>query len=435
MTTLRALFPACAPAYLARYPNLPLAHRKVISAIRHCPSGHDGHSLSQCARCGEHHRVQHAWGNRPCPQGPQHTTQQWLEHPREKPLPGPHVLRTCTVPETLRPCIRSPQRLASHAMFHASSRARKRLATDERCIGTDLPGFPGVLHTWGRQRQSHPHLHSMVPGGGLSADRTTWLPSRANFFVPVKALSPLSRAIFKEDMPQAGLLDHIDPQVWTIPWNVHSQARPHGHAACTSLAPYVFKVAISHHRLVSLTGRTVTFPSRTVGRARLRTAHLDVMEFLRRFLQHVWPDGLLQVRHCGVLHARCPLPLAPIRRMIVPAPPDDDQPPPRPPPPPHAARCPPCGAPMRVVMRLWTSSSDLVDTGGAAGRCPDELRTTRCGPPTAPVRPPPARRQLQAADDGSATAFQRLACAARYSAEAPLTRPHSGVRPSIPPRS
>ena len=362
MTTLRAIFTAFAPAYLARYPNLPLAHRQVISAIQHCQSGHYGHSLSQCASCGEHHRVHHSCGNRHCPQCQQHTTQQWRAHHLEKPLPGPHFLLTFTVPETLRPFIRSHQRLAYHAMFHASSLALKRLATDERFIGTDLPGFTGVLHTWGRQLQYHPHIHYIVPGGGLSADRTTWLPSRANFFVPVKALSPIYRAIFKEDMHQAGLLDHIDPQVWTIPWNVHSQARHHGHSAFTYLAPYVFKVAISNHRLVSLTGRTVTFTYRKVGSARLRTAHFDVMEFLRRFLQHVLPDGFMKVWHFGFLHASCALPLATIRLMIVQGQPSEGQPMRSVPSPPRVTLCPTCGAPLRVVMRLWTSPKVCIET-------------------------------------------------------------------------
>jgi hypothetical protein len=248
-------------------------------------------------------------------------------------------------------------------MFQASSLALKRLATDQRFIGTDLPGCTGVLHTWGRQLQYHPHLPSIVPGGGLSADRSAWLPSRANFFVPVKALSPISRALFKEEMRHAGLLECIAPQVWTIPWNVHRQAQPHGHSACTSLAPSVFKVAISHHRLVSLTDRTVTFTSRKVGSARLRTAHLDVMEFLRRFLQHVFPDGFMQVRHCGFLHASCAILPATLRLMIGQAHPIKDQPTQRSPLQPLAARCPTCGAPMRVVMRLWTSPRAFVDTG------------------------------------------------------------------------
>jgi hypothetical protein len=164
-------------------------------------------------------------------------------------------------------------------------------------------------------------------------------------------------------MRHAGLLEHIAPQVWTIPWNVHSQANHHGHSACTYLAPYVFKVAISNSRIVSLTDRTVTFTSRKVGSARLRTAHLDGMEFLRRFLQHVLPDGFMKVRHVGVLHASCAIPLATSRRMIVQAPPSASQPPPRTPPPPRAARCPTCGAPMCVVMRVWASPRAFVDTG------------------------------------------------------------------------
>jgi hypothetical protein len=247
-------------------------------------------------------------------------------------------------------------------MFQASATALKRLATDERFIGTDLPGFTGVLHTWGRQLQYHPHIHYIVPGGGLSKDRTTWCPSRANFFVPVKALSPIYQGVFKDTMRHAGLLEHIDPQVWTIPWNVHSQATPHSHTAFTSLAPYVFKVAISNRRLVSLTDRTVTFTYRTVGRARLRTAQLDVMECLRRFLQHVLPDGFVKVRHFGLLQASCAIPLATIRLMIGQVHPSEDKPPQHKPPQPFVVRCPTCGVPMHVVMRLWTSPQAFVDT-------------------------------------------------------------------------
>jgi len=363
MTTLRDIFTAFAPEYLERYPNLPLAHRKVISAIQHCQSGHYGHSLYQCPTCGEHHRVNHSCGNRHCPQCQQHKTQQWLQHHLDKQLPGPHFLLTFTVPETLRPCIRSHQRLAYQALFQASATALKRLATDERFIGTDLPGFTGVLHTWGRQLQYHPHIHYIVPGGGLSKDRTTWRPSRANFFVPVKALSPIYRALFKEEMRHAGLLEHIAPQVWTIPWNVHSQANHHGHSAFTYLAPYVFRVAISNQRIVSLTDRTVTFTYRKVGSARPRTTTLDALEFLRRFLQHVLPDGFVKVRHFGLLHASCAIPLATIRLMIVQGQPIQDKPMQIVPLPSRVALCPTCGAPLRVVMRLWISNKAFVDTG------------------------------------------------------------------------
>jgi hypothetical protein len=363
MTTLREIFTTFAPEYLARYPNLPTSHRKVISAIRQCRSGHYGHSLYQCQSCGEHHRVYHACGNRHCPQCQQHKTQQWLHRHLEKQLPGPHFLITFTVPETLRPFIRSHQRLAYQALFTASAEALKRLAKDERFIGTDLPGFTGVLHTWGRQLQYHPHIHYIVPGGGLSEDRTTWRPSRPHFFVPVKALSPIYRAMWKEEMRKAGLLEQIDPQVWPIPWNVHSQAMPHAHSAFQYLAPYVFKVAISNSRIVSLTDRTVTFTYHHVGSARRRTTSLDALEFIRRFLQHVLPDGFMKVRHFGLMHARCAIPTDTLRLMIVQAHSLGCKPTCIVHSTPVVVSCPTCGEPMRVVMRQWAVSRAFVDTG------------------------------------------------------------------------
>jgi ribosomal protein L32 len=362
MPTLRDSFTAFAPEYLERYPHLPRAHRKVSSALQQCRRGHYGHSLSQCPSCGEQHRVHHAWGNRHCPQGQPHKTPHGFQHHRDQQRPGPHCLLPFTVPATLSACIRSQQRLAYQAMFQASATALKRLAQDERFIGTDLPGFTGVLHTWGRQLPYHPPLHDMVPGGGLAKDRTTWRPSRANFFVPVQALSPISRALFKEDMRQAGLLEHIAPEVWPSPWNVPSQAKHSGHSACTSLAPSVFRVALSNRRLVSLKDRTVTCTDRKVGSTRPRTAHLDGREFLRRFLPHVLPEGVMQVRHCGFLHTSCTIPPTTIRLMMAHVHPSDGQPPPRTPPPPRAARCPTCGALMHVVMRVWTSLKDCVET-------------------------------------------------------------------------
>jgi hypothetical protein len=363
MTTLRDIFNAFAPEYLERYPHLPTSHRQVISAIQHCQSGHYGYSLYQCQSCGGHHRVNHSCGNRHCPQCQQHKAQQWLHHHLDKQLPGPHFLITFTVPETLRPFIRSHQRIAYQAMFKASSQALKRLAKDERFIGTALPGFTGVLHTWGRQLQYHPHIHYIVPGGGLSTGRDAWLPSRANFFVPVKALSPIYRAMWKEEMTKAGLLESIDSQVWTIPWNVHSQATSHGHSALTYLAPYVFKVAISNRRIVSLQDRTVTFTYRKPGSARLRTTTLDAIEFIRRFLQHVLPHGFMKVRHFGFLQASCAIPPDTLRLLILQASPIEGKPAPRTPPAPVVACCPTCGGSMRVVMRLWTANSALLDTG------------------------------------------------------------------------
>ena len=119
MTTVSDIFNAFAPEYLERSPTLPTLHQKTISALQPCRSGHDGYRLYQCQNGGKQPRVNHACGNRHCPQCQQHTTPQWLPHQLDKQLPAPHVLRTFTVPETLRACIRSPQRLADHAMFTA----------------------------------------------------------------------------------------------------------------------------------------------------------------------------------------------------------------------------------------------------------------------------------------------------------------------------
>jgi hypothetical protein len=113
---------------------------------------------------------------------------------------------------------------------------------------------------------------------------------------------------------------------------------------------------------VGLTDRTVTFTYRKVGSARPRTTHLDAIEFIRRFLQHVLPDGFMKVRHFGFLHASCALPLATIRLMIVQGQSSEGKPMQIVSPPPRVALCPACGAPMRVVMRLWTSPKDFVDT-------------------------------------------------------------------------
>src|SRR5215510_5511556 len=157
------------------------------------------------------------------------------------------------------------------------------------------------------------------------------------------------------------------------------------------------------------------------------------MEFIRRFLQHVLPHGFMKVRHCGLLHASCTLPLATIRLMIVQAHSSDNRPPPRPPPKPRAARCPTCGAPMRIVMRLWTSHRDCVDTGEEACLCPDELRTTRFAQPTAPVRLSPTIRPHKAAARASATAFQCPADTLWGSSAAPTAMPHHSVRLSIHP--
>jgi Putative transposase/Transposase zinc-binding domain len=363
MPTLTAIFTAYGAESLARSPTCLVHISKLCRLSAHVALVPTATAFLPAKAVDNNPRLSHACGHRHCPQCQHQKARQWLHHQLHQQLPGPYFLITFTVPETLRPFCRSHPRLASQVLCKASSAALTRLARDARFIGTALPGLTGILPTWGQQLQYHPHIHDIVPGGGLSKDRAAWLPSRANFSVPVKALSPVSRAIFQEEMHTAGLVDQIAPQVWHTPWNVHSQANPHGATSLQSLAPYVFKVAISHRRMVSLQDRIVTFTYRTPGSARPRTTQLDVLECMRRFLQHVLPSGVMKVRHFGFLSASCAIHTPDIRRMMaetsdVPPEPRPSQDAPSPP-----LSCPHCGGELLVITRVLPSQGAFGDTG------------------------------------------------------------------------
>jgi Putative transposase len=189
------------------------------------------------------------------------------------------------------------------------------------------------------------------------------LPSRAHVYVPVRALSPIYRALFKQELSAAGQLAQIEPHVWPIPWNVHRQATPQGATSCEDRAPYVFNVAISHRRIVGLKDRIVTFTYRKPGSSRPRTTRLDVLEFMRRFLPHVLPAGFMQVRHLGFMHANCRLQTDTIRQLITVQTGATLAPPRRPAPTPAQGTCPNCGAPLIVLSRVWPCHLASFDTG------------------------------------------------------------------------
>jgi hypothetical protein len=192
----------------------------------------------------------------------------------------------------------------------------KKLVPDEKFIGADLPGFFGVLHTWGRTLEFHPHIHYIVPGGALSSTDGLWHPSQINFYLPVKVLSHIFRAKFRDAMREAGLFDQIPPEVWQIDWNVNSQAVGSSEASLKYLAPYVFRVAISNSRIVKVEDRTVFIRYRKPHSHRLRTLALEVMEFIRRFLQHVLPTGFMKVRYYGFMNPNCAVSLDRVSTLI-----------------------------------------------------------------------------------------------------------------------
>jgi hypothetical protein len=279
MTSIHEIFTTFGPQYLQRYATaMPKTHRKVIDAIMACRTEACGIALYQCQTCAESHQLYRSCGNRHCPTCQHHKTQQWLQKQIERQLPGHHFLITFTVPEPLRSFIRQNQRVAYSALFKASSDAIKKLALDQNHIGA---------------------------GGALSSTDGLWHPSRIDFFLPVKALSKIFRAKFRDQIKQAPHFEQIPGEVWQIDWNVNCQAVSSSEASLKYLAPYVFKVAISNSRIAKVQDRTVLIRYRKPHSDRPRILALEVMEFIRRFLQHVLPTGFMKIRYYGLMNPNC----------------------------------------------------------------------------------------------------------------------------------
>jgi hypothetical protein len=304
--------------YLERFgATMPAAHKKVLRAIAACRTGTLGRVVYRCECCGQIRAMGRSCGDRHCPACQRDKAEAWLAKQIDRLLPCPYFLVTFTLPAALREIARSHQRVVYSALFEASSGALRALAADHRFVGTQRLGFFGVLHTWGRTLEYHPHVHYVVPGGGLSADGRCWLPSRADFLVPAKALSIVFRARFRDILRREGLLKRVDPAVWQHDWVVHTQATGDGRQSLRYLAPYVFRVAIGDHRIVACDDDTVVFSYRRVGSNRLRTMTLDAQEFLRRFLQHVLPAGFQKVRHFGFLSPNSGTAIEALRWLIT----------------------------------------------------------------------------------------------------------------------
>ena len=157
----------------------------------------------------------------------------------------------------------------------------------------------GILHTWGRNLAYHPHIHYLIPAGGLAADAQTWLPARQDFLLPVKALSRIFRGKFRQALARTALFARIPSKVWQQEWVVHCKPVGNGRTALKYLAPYVFRVAISNRRLVKLENDQVTFRYHATDTGQLKLCTLSAEEFIHRFLQHVLPKGFVKVRYFG----------------------------------------------------------------------------------------------------------------------------------------
>lgn len=317
MISIREIFSTFGPEYLQRYAAaMPRTHRKVVDAIIACRTEACGIAYYQCDGCAEPSQFFRSCGNRHCPTCQHSKSQQWLQTQINRQLPGHHFLITFTLPEQLRRFVRQNQRAGYSALFKASSDTIKKLALDQKHIGGDLPGFFGVLHTWGRTLQYHPHIHYVVSGGAILSSDGSWHPSRIDFFLPVKALSIVFRAKFRALLDHAKLLDQIPADVWRLDWNVNCQAVSSSEASLKYLAPYVFKVAISNSRIVGVQDRTVRIRYRKSHSRRARILALDVIEFIRRFLQHVLPTGFMKIRYYGFMNPNCKIALDRIGGLI-----------------------------------------------------------------------------------------------------------------------
>ena len=302
MSAIQDIFVRFAPAYVARFGALmPKTHQRVINAIIACRTGALGSVCFACGTCGCRHVTAASCGNRHCPICQGAKAFAWLDRQIERQLPGPHFLLTFTVPEALRGVLRANQKVGYSALFAASAEAIKTLAKDTRHLGASGCGFFGVLHTWGRQLQYHPHIHYVIPGGAIDVDSGRWHRSKNAFFLPVRALSKLFRGKFLALMKASDLYALIPESVWLQEWNVNCQSVPSADATLNYLAPYVFKVAISDHRIAKVEGDQVHVRWRKVGSQRNRMMILDAVEFIRRFLNHVLPSGFMKIRYFGFL--------------------------------------------------------------------------------------------------------------------------------------
>ncbi len=217
--------------------------------------------------------------------------EKWLDTQRALLLPVTHFMATFTLPEELRDIVSRHQKKLCSILFRTAAGVLREVDMDSRFIGARI-GMVAVLHTWTRQMLFHPHVRFLVVGGALWTSDGKWHPSRIDFFLPVRALSRISRAKFRDEMSKAGLFDFIPSGIWEKEWNVNCQAVGESRTSTPYLAPYVFKVAISNHRIVKVEHHKVSFRCRKTHSNQWRTMALDAMEFMRRFLRHVLPQRI-----------------------------------------------------------------------------------------------------------------------------------------------
>ncbi len=363
-------------------------HRKVLAAIERCRTAALGGHRDECSRCGYRAISYNSCRNRHCPKCLAHARDQWLQARQRELLPIPYVHVVFTLPRRLAPLALQNKKVVYGLLFHACAETLLEVARDPRHLGAEI-GFFSVLHTWNQKLEHHPHIHCVVPAGGLSPDHRHWIPSHDRFFLPVEVLRRVFRGKFVDALrlafAQGQLGFHGQLKLLASPkafsaflrplfrrdWVVYCKP-PFGgpEYVLHYLGAYTHRVAISNHRLVSLTGDQVTFRWRDSAHGNQpRLMTLSVDEFLRRFLLHVLPRGLVRIRHFGFLAPRRRTRLLPLCFQLLgaateppraqPPTPEDEAVPSITPPPTSPWTCPQCGGPMTILERLSPAQCTL----------------------------------------------------------------------------
>ena len=302
MGALADLVRRAGPDYLeARRDSLSAAQRRALADIAECRTAAMGGTIVRCDACGAVRYHYHSCRNRHCPTCQDDWAQDWLVRTQARLLPCAHSLLTFTLPAELRRIARRQPRVVYAALLREAAAAVQTLAQDPQWIGGTV-GILAVLHTWTRTLEYHPHAHLLVTAGGLTPDGTAWIkPAHATFLMPGYALSAVFRAKMRDALTRAGLTDAIEPRVWRRRWTVHVQSIGSGHHAALYLSRYIYRVAITDHRIHRHRDGRISFTYTHAATGETRRVTLSVERFLDRFLLHVLPRAFPKVRSYGLL--------------------------------------------------------------------------------------------------------------------------------------
>jgi hypothetical protein len=370
---------AAGPAFIARSRTwITWKHVKVLLAIVRCRTAVLGGHLDECTRCGHRAISYNSCRNRHCPKCQAGARERWLEKRRQELLPTPYVHVVFTLPRPLAPLALQNKKVVYDLLFRTSAQTLLEVAHDQKHLGAEI-GFFSVLHTWSQKLELHPHVHCVVPAGGLSADRKRWIKPRYAFFLPVKVLSRVFRGKFvaalKRAFQDGQLSFHGDLRLLAQPktfaawlrtlfrkdWVVYSKP-PFGGPdyVLRYLGRYTHRVAISNHRLVSFADHQVIFRWRdSAHKNEQRRMTLSLDEFLRRFLLHPLPDGFVRIRNFGFLANRRRAAFLPLCFQLLGRTKHAEQDTPGAQDSRDLWLCPKCAAPMRVVERLTAAEIQL----------------------------------------------------------------------------